>query len=87
MSKKDKKKDEQYPIEFPSRNGEVKHSPIVDVTENEIYPMQFVSPSANTHGQTGEFPSPESITEVVTTEIAPDRAEQTIHEQQKWEYI
>ncbi len=82
MNKNDEKKKEQYPIEFPSRSGDVKRSPIVDVTENVIYPMELSSPYQNAHKQSGAYPMPDNITEVVTTEIAPDTAEQSIHGQQ-----
>lgn len=82
MSKKSEKKNEQFPIELPSRNSETKRSPIVDVTEHEIFPMEFDTPVQNVRHQSGvQFEPSESITEVVTTEIAPDTAEQTIHEQ------
>ncbi|MEE1219036.1 MAG: hypothetical protein U0L20_03845 [Ruminococcus sp.] len=35
-----KKSKEQYPIELPTRNNEIKRSPIVDVAENEIFPRK-----------------------------------------------
>ena len=41
MSKKSDKKHEQYPIELPSHNSETKRSPIVDVVNNETYPLEF----------------------------------------------
>lgn len=73
---KSDKQSEQYPIELPSRNGGIKSSPIVDVVENEIFPMEV----ANCHRSKPHFDTNEDITEVVTTEIEPDKAEQTIHE-------
>lgn len=81
MSKKNDK--EQYPVEFPSRGNKANHSPIVDVTENEIYPMDVSSPYQNANHKSGAFDYSDSITEVVTTETAPDKAEQTIHGQHK----
>lgn len=81
MSKKTDK--EQYPVEFPSRGNKAGHSPIVDVTENEIFPMDVSSPYQNTNRKSGAFDLHDNITEVVATEIAPDMAEQTIHGQQK----
>ena len=81
MSKKSDK--EQYPIEFPSRGNKSSHSPIVDVTENEISPMDVSSPYHNANHKSGAFELHDNITEVVATEIAPDKAEQTIHGQQK----
>lgn len=79
---KNSKKEEQYPVEFPSREGKTTHSPIVDVTENEIYPMELDPANQNSRHHSGVHLSPENITEVVTTEIEPDMAEQTIHGQQ-----
>lgn len=81
MSKKSDK--EQYPVEFPPRGNKASHSPIVDVTENEIFPMDVSSPYHNANRKSGAFDSVDNITEVVATEIAPDKAEQTIHGQQK----
>lgn len=40
MNKNNKKSNEQYPIELPTHNNEIKRSPIVDVTENEIFPKK-----------------------------------------------
>lgn len=73
MNKKAEKKNEQYPIELPGRDSTVKRSPIIDVTENEIYPMNFHSRhyADNTLG--------EDISEVVATDIEPTSAEQTFH--------
>lgn len=81
MNKKTDK--EQYPVEFPSRGNKTGHSPIVDVTENEIFPMDVNSPYHNAKHKGGAFNFNDNITEVVATEIAPDKAEQTIHGQQK----
>ena len=81
MSKKSDK--EQYPVEFPPRGNKASHSPIVDVTENEIFTMDVSSPYQNANHKSGAFDAVDNITEVVATEIAPDKAEQTIHGQQK----
>lgn len=72
-----KKSDKQYPVELPSRSSETKCSPIVDVVVNETYPLEF----ANCHRTKPHFDTNEDITEVVTTEITPDKAEQTTREQ------
>lgn len=76
MSKKSDKRNEQYPIEFPSRNGDSKRSPIVDVVNNETFPLEL---SGSRHNSGVHIDSFDSISEVVATEIAPDTAEQTIH--------
>lgn len=82
MSKKSEKKSEQYPVELPSRNSEIKRSPIVDVTEHEIFPMKFDMPNGGVRHESGvHFEPSENITEVVATEIKPDTAEQTTHGQ------
>lgn len=78
MSKKSDKKHEQYPIEFPSRNSETKRSPIVDVVNNETYPLEF---SSSRHQSGVHLDSFNSVAEVVATEIEPDTAGQTIHGQ------
>jgi hypothetical protein len=69
---------EQYPIELPPHEQHSKHSPIVDVTENVIFPMEvdavYKQPYKNNGLQI------DNITEVVATEIEADKAEQTIHE-------
>lgn len=77
MNKKSEKKNEKYPIELPSRDSTIKRSPIVDVTENEIYPMDF----HNSHYNNGvvEYSSAEDISKVVSTEIGSDMAGQTTH--------
>ena len=75
MNKKESKRNERYPIELPSRNNGFEHSPIVDVTNDEIYPYELNS------RRNAVYPPSENISEVVTTEIEPDLAEQTIHEQ------
>lgn len=78
MDKKTEKKNENFPIELPSRNNEVKRSPIVDVTENEIYPLDF----ENVRHESGvHFQQYGDISEVVATEIEPDTAGQTTHVQ------
>lgn len=76
MSKKTEKK-EQFPIEFPSRNGDIKHSPIVDNTENE-QPVEIHSPYQNNHIADRVHLTPDLITEIVTTEIDSDSARHTI---------
>ena len=78
MSKKSDKKNEQYPIELPSRNSETKRSPIIDVVNNETYPLEF----GNSRHQSGvHIDSFNSVAEVVATEIEPDTAGQTTHGQ------
>ena len=78
MSKKSDKKHEQYPIELPSRNSETKRSPIIDVVNNETYPLEF----GNSRHQSGvHIDSFNSFAEVVATEIEPDTAGQTTHGQ------
>lgn len=79
MSKKAEKQSEKFPVELPSRNSEVKRSPIVDVAENEIYPLDF----ENMRQESGvHFEQYGDISEVVATEIKPDMAGQTTHVQQ-----
>ena len=78
MSKKSDKKHEQYPIELPSRKSETKRSPIIDVVNNETYPLEF----GNSRHQSGvHIDSFNSVAEVVATEIEPDTAGQTTHGQ------
>lgn len=69
------KKNEKYPVEFPSRSNQSKNSPIVDVTENEIYPLGFDRAQRNS----GSF---NSVTEVIAADIEADTEEQTTHGQQ-----
>lgn len=76
MNKKESKRNEHYPIELPSRNNGFEHSPIVDVTDSEIYPYEVNS------RRNAVYQPSENISEVVATEIEPDLAGQTIHEQQ-----
>lgn len=76
MNKKESKRNERYPIELPSRNNGFEHSPIVDVTDNGIYPYELNS------RRNAVYQPNENISEVVTTEIEPDLAGQTIHERQ-----
>lgn len=78
MSKKSEKKNEQYPIELPSRSNTSKNSPIVDVVNNETYPLEVGS----RHHSGVHIESFNNISEVVTTEIEPDKAKQTTHGQQ-----
>ncbi|MEE0913045.1 MAG: hypothetical protein U0L76_00465 [Ruminococcus sp.] len=78
MSKKSSKKNEQYPVELPSRNSESKSSPIVDVVNNETYPLEVGA----RHHSGVHIESFDNIAEVVATEIEPDTAEQTTHGQQ-----
>ncbi len=76
MNKKESKRNERYPIELPSRNNGFEHSPIVDVTESEIFPYELNS-------RRGAVYQPnENISEVVATEIKPDTEAQTIHGRQ-----
>lgn len=74
MNKKESKRNERYPIELPSRNNGFEDSPIVDVTDSEIYPYEVNS------RRNAVYQPNENISEVVTTEIEPDLAGQTIHE-------
>lgn len=76
MNKKESKRNERYPIELPSRNNGFEDSPIVDVTDSEIYPYEVNS------RRNAVYQPNENISEVVTTEIEPDLAGQTIHERQ-----
>lgn len=79
MNKKNDKNYESYPVELPSRNNTIKRTPIVDTLDNEIYPMET---EINTRHQSGvHIQSFDDISEVVATEIEPEKAEQTIHEQ------
>lgn len=78
MSKKTNRKNEQYPIELPSRSSETKRSPIVDVVNNETYPLELASSRHHSGVQIDSF---NSVAEVIATEIEPDKAGQTIHGQ------
>ena len=78
MSKKSEKKNEQYPIELPTRSNLSKNSPIVDVLDNEIFPLE----AGSRHHSGVHIDSFDNISEVVATEIEPDKAEQTTHGQQ-----
>lgn len=70
---------EKYPIELPSRNSKKEISPIVDVTEHEVYPLEF----ANCHRTKPHFDTNGDITEIVTTETEAETEERTTHEQHK----
>lgn len=54
-------------------------SPIVDVTEHEVYPLEF----ANCHRTKPHFDTNGDITEIVTTETEAETEERTTHEQHK----
>ncbi len=75
LNKKTDNQNERYPIELPSRGNKTESSPIVDVVENETFPLEF----ANCHRGKPHFDTNEDVTEVVATEIESDKAEQTIH--------
>lgn len=77
MSKKTEKKNEQYPIELPTRSNLSKNSPIVDVLDSEAFPLEVGS----RHHSGVQIESFDNISEVVATEISPDTEEQTIHGQ------
>ena len=70
---------EKYPIELPSRNSKKEISPIVNVTEHEVYPLEF----ANCHRTKPHFDTNGDITEIVTTETEAETEERTTHEQHK----
>lgn len=74
MNEKTNKKKEQYPVELPSRSSETKRSPIVDVVNNETYPLEFGS---SRHHSGVHIDSINSITEVVATETESDTAGRT----------
>lgn len=78
MNKESDNNKEQYPIEFPSRKNETKRSPIVDVVNNETFPLEL---SGSRHHSGVHIDSFNDVTEVVATEIEPDTAEQTTREQ------
>ncbi len=83
MKKNDEKKTGGFPVEFPSRSSENKRSPIVDVTENEIYPLDCKPLGSDFHGNCGiHIKSFDDVSEVIATETEPDTAGQTIHGQQ-----
>ena len=69
MSKDNDKKHEQYPIELPSRGTETKRSPIIDVVNNETYPLEV---GGFRHHSGVQLDSLNSVTEVVATEIESD---------------
>ncbi len=74
--------EKQFPVEFPSRNGKVENSPIVDnVTENEIFPMEFGNRNG-VRSQSGvQSPPYSNIAEVVATEINPEQSSHQSSEQ------
>lgn len=76
MSEKTEKK-EQFPIEFPSRNGNIKHTPIVDNTEftEQINTEQGDS---NRHIADKVNLTPDLITEIVATDIDTESIEKTM---------
>lgn len=74
MSKNESQKSEKYPIELPSRNNGLEHSPIVDVVENENFPFDVNS----RHHSGVQIESFDDISEVVATETEADTAAQTI---------
>lgn len=81
MSKETERKNEKYPVELPSRSNETERSPIVDVTENEIYPLEFSHSGLNMRHQSGvHIKSFNDISEVIATEIEPGMEEQTTRE-------
>lgn len=73
------RQNENYPVELPSRNSKKEISPIVDVTEHEIYPLEF----ANCHRTKPHFDTNGDITEIVTTETEAETEERTTHGQHK----
>lgn len=74
------RQNENYPVELPSRNSKKEISPIVDVTEHEVYPLEFT----NCHRTKPHFDTNGDITEIVTTETEAETEERTTHEQHKW---
>lgn len=75
LSKKTEKKQEHYPIEFPSRTSKTERSPITDTVESEVFPL-----NANIRHQSGvHLTSQDTIAEVVATEVYPENEVQTIH--------
>lgn len=75
MQKNSKK--EQYPIEFPSRESTIKHSPIVDNIDSE--PIELSSPYKNLPYYNESLID---VPEIISTEIISDMAGRTIHEPQ-----
>ena len=70
-------KNEQYPIEFPSRNGKAQNSPIVDnVVENETFPLRFDGTNGIRNQSGVHINTFDQITEVVATEAVPSDIEQ-----------
>ena len=77
------RQNENYPVELPSRNSKKEISPIVDVTEHEVYPLEF----ANCHRTKPHFDTNGDITEIVTTETEAETEERTTHEQHKYKSL
>ena len=73
------RQDKNYPVELPSRSSQKQVSPIVDVVENEIYPLEF----SNCHRTKPHFDTNNDMTEIVTTETESETEEQTTHVQHK----
>lgn len=75
-------KNEQYPIEFPSRNGKTENSPIVDnVVESETFPLRFDGTNGIRNQSGVHINTFDQITEVVTTEAVASDAEPNRPEQ------
>ena len=65
MSKKAERKNEQYPIELPTRSNISKNSPIVDVLDSEVFPLETgIRHHSGVHKN--------DISEVVATEVHPN---------------
>ncbi len=79
MNEKSSKKNEQFPIELPNRSNISKNAPIVDVVDNETFPLEL---GGSRHKSGVNSPSFDNVAEVVATEIEPDKAVQTTHGQQ-----
>ena len=73
---------EKYPIELPSRNSKKEISPIVDVTEHEVYPLEF----ANCHRTKPHFDTNGDITEIVTTETEADCSDISFYAELRTDY-
>lgn len=72
MNKKEKDNDNKFPVELPSRNSETKRSPIVDVTENEIFPLGFNNIDGNRKNSGVQSQSPDNVSEIIATETESD---------------
>ena len=80
MRKETERKNEKYPVELPSRSNETERSPIVDVIENEIYPLEFSHSGSMRHQSGVHIQSFDNISEVIATEIEPDTEGRTTRE-------